>query len=164
MIISLKNTEEGQAVTVNAIETFDVPESYGLTENAVSCDVRATIVKRGDGYDMKGTIAARVFLLCARCLRETVFDILAEIDERLITAAGEDIDDDVIYVKNEVIDIKPALKAALLLNIPMKTLCGDDCKGLCEKCGFNLNDGAHGDCEKEIDPRLAKLSQIQKEV
>ena len=49
--------------------------------------------------------------------------------------------------------------ADLVLELPLRYLCKPDCKGLCCRCGKNLNDGPCG-CQKEIDPRLAALRQL----
>ena len=51
------------------------------------------------------------------------------------------------------------IRSVFVLNMDSKLLCSDDCKGLCCRCGKNLNDGPCS-CEKEIDPRLAALKQL----
>ncbi len=51
------------------------------------------------------------------------------------------------------------LETCFILNMDQKFLCSEDCKGLCERCGRNLNDGPCG-CGKQLDPRMAVLSQL----
>jgi uncharacterized protein len=153
MTISLKDIDEGAVVTVDETEFFDVPASYGLTKDAVSCDVRGALTRRGDSYDFKGSIEAVLPLRCARCLRDTSAAFSLDVSERF----KKDADDELLRFENDTVDLKPIMIAILLLNIPMKTLCEDECKGLCGKCGFNLNEGEH-DCDgAEIDPRFAAL-------
>ena len=62
----------------------------------------------------------------------------------------------------EEIDITSSIKRNLLLNLPMKVVCKEDCKGLCSICGSNLN---HGDCgcdKTHIDPRFESLRSLFK--
>ena len=73
-----------------------------------------------------------------------------------------------IYVRNndyfEVIDntedIDEQLKEELEMAFPIRFLCKDDCRGLCQRCGKNLNEGECGCNTKEIDPRLAPLKDL----
>ena len=76
------------------------------------------------------------------------------------TLQNED-NDSYVVVKNGLLDIDRELVEDLLLEFPMKLLCKNDCKGICSKCGKNLNNNS---CEchtkKEIDPRLAILKTL----
>ena len=56
-------------------------------------------------------------------------------------------------------DLDEIVRTVFVLNLDSKLLCKPDCKGLCSRCGKNLNDGPCG-CQKEIDPRLAALKQL----
>jgi len=61
------------------------------------------------------------------------------------------------------LDLKPAVREQILLQIPGSPLCGEDCKGLCPKCGRDLNDGDCGCDRTVLDPRWAALKGIQLE-
>ena len=76
------------------------------------------------------------------------------------TLQDED-NDEYVIVKNGFLDIDRELVEDLLLEFPPKLLCKEECKGLCSKCGKNLNFEAC-DCpkKKEIDPRLAILQKL----
>jgi uncharacterized protein len=68
---------------------------------------------------------------------------------------------DFVYYSDDLIDIDPLLAEQLLLQIPMKILCREDCKGLCPHCGVNMN---ADDCqcrEKRVDVRLAVLNKLK---
>ena len=56
-------------------------------------------------------------------------------------------------------DLDDILTTAVVLNMDSKLLCSEDCKGLCPKCGADLNLGPCG-CKPEMDPRLAVLQQF----
>src|SRR5699024_11691418 len=69
-------------------------------------------------------------------------------------------DDVVIEYNNRHINLERAVINEVILALPMKSLCSSDCKGICQKCGKNLNEGKC-DCEiDDIDPRLAKLKEL----
>ena len=70
------------------------------------------------------------------------------------------------YLKKELereglddVELDDIIVPELILSMPMKELCSEDCRGLCPRCGKDLNDGECG-CAEEIDPRLAKLAEI----
>lgn len=71
----------------------------------------------------------------------------------------EDADDEYVLVQDSTLDLSDLLQEELLLFFPTKMLCKPDCKGLCCKCGKNLNDGPC-DCQKDVDPRLEALLQL----
>lgn len=115
-------------------------------------------------------IKAQVFVdytaPCDRCLKE-ISETLSFDFERMISSDipsvsnEDDFDSDIIYVSESGIDIDISVTEELVLELPLYRLCKDDCKGLCSKCGKNLNEGACS-CsdEKEIDPRLKKLQKL----
>ncbi len=94
---------------------------------------------------------------CNRCLTDvdTIIDI--SIDEEI------DMDTDVDeqnFVEGHNIDVDKMLETELLLNIPGKVLCNEDCKGICTVCGKNLNEGECG-CDRFVpDPRMAAINDI----
>ena len=100
---------------------------------------------------------------CARCL-DTVTGTFTLDFTRTVAIKGtlqNEDDDSYIIVNNGLIDIDRELVEDLLLEFPYTLLCDDDCKGICSKCGTNLNE-KQCDChtKKEIDPRLADLLKL----
>ena len=81
---------------------------------------------------------------------------------RMYTRWGEDHGFDVKltdFLDGEEADLDEILNAAFVLNMDSQLLCREDCKGLCSRCGKDLNEGPCG-CKQEIDPRLAVLAQL----
>jgi DUF177 domain-containing protein len=73
-----------------------------------------------------------------------------------------DLVDEETYAGKEI-DLKPAIREQILLQIPAPPLCAEDCKGLCPRCGKDLNEGECG-CDRAVmDPRWAALKRIQLE-
>ena len=67
--------------------------------------------------------------------------------------------DEIVLLENGEVDVGELARTAFILGMDTKTLCSEDCKGLCSRCGANLNLGPCS-CEKEIDPRLAVLAKL----
>lgn len=107
----------------------------------------------GEAFTLTGTIAARAETQCARCLERAVLDVKGEVSGYYLADAQADAEgleaDEFAYVADDgTIDIAPALLAGLCFATPFIVLCKDDCKGLCPRCGANLNDDpghAHDD-------------------
>ncbi len=101
---------------------------------------------------------------CARCLAP-VSGVLPIDFERTVALPGtlthEDNDsDDYVVVQDNAVDVDLPLIEQIVLLFPSKILCRDDCKGLCPKCGKNLNEGECSCPEHEPDPRLAVLAKL----
>ncbi|MCI8418733.1 MAG: DUF177 domain-containing protein [Lachnospiraceae bacterium] len=58
------------------------------------------------------------------------------------------------------LDVDELVYSEILLNWPMKTLCSEACKGICKRCGANLNHGPCGCDTVELDPRMAAIREI----
>lgn len=97
---------------------------------------------------------------CDRCAekleKEFSFTIERIVVEQL---ENEKEDDDYIIVKNRELDLDDLVNEEVALSLPNKLLCKDDCKGLCQKCGANLNE-RQCDCKSDIDPRMEALLQL----
>ena len=120
-------------------------------------------------------VNANFFLPCSRCLCETplaingdmryLFTLRPARDEPEGSACILDEDGDVDVIPVDVfkaeLDLKDYVWEVLLLNMPERVLCSDDCRGLCPICGHNKNEGECGCKEDEIDPRLAVLNTFK---
>ena len=106
----------------------------------------------GRCFVVRGQIKCKKIFICDRCLTQATENQVHEFEEEFDRA--EAIDD--------LIDVTELLRDELLAAQPMKNLCKADCKGLCPKCGANLNEGECS-CDKFIvDPRLAALKDFYK--
>lgn len=109
-------------------------------------------------YVVKGRIKAVLNLNCDLCLKP--FDL--SLDTELNEVYSEEVDEDgeIWPLTDKTIDLKPAVIANIMLNLPMQVLCSDDCKGLCSKCGHNLNDGDCGCDRGYVNPQFEKLLNL----
>ena len=124
---------------------------------------------RGSVTDHSGVITlsaqaeARVHTHCARCGRPVEYDKATPVDFVLVRglANGEDEQSDELFlVESDTVELDDILIPELILDMEMTVLCREDCKGLCPKCGKNLNEGPCGCDLRQIDPRLAVLQKL----
>ena len=110
---------------------------------------------------MKGLITTCIHGTCDRCASDFDRDIHFPIDVVLVTEmANEENEDEWVFpLEGDSADLDDIVRTVFVLNLDSKLLCKEDCKGLCHRCGKNLNDGPCS-CQKELDPRFAALKQL----
>jgi uncharacterized protein len=134
----------------------------GIPEGTVlALDLRLEAVM--EGVLVSGTIRGRAAGECVRCLDDVAMDVVADLQELYVypdrALPGED-DDELRELEDELIDLEPALRDAVVLSLPFQPVCRDDCPGLCSECGARLADDPthHHD---SADPRWAALQSLQ---
>ena len=146
--------------------TFDLPTPEGETAR---CHALATaeVTRSGARYDIRTSVRARVRAECHRCAGE--FDLALETEFVFVVHRGQNAaptadseEDDFIVVPagDERCDIFPRVREALILELPIKVLCREDCKGVCPSCGANRNDGECGCPRESGDPRWNALRRL----
>jgi uncharacterized protein len=157
------NWDETQSVSPGALEC---PELLDLGPVAW----RGQLVYADPGYFLRARLSYEQTLSCNRCLKPIVDHAESEVElmilvERHPEAGGEhalhERELGQLYVPDEVLETDPILIEQLQLNIPMKPLCREDCKGLCPVCGADLNAGACSCEESRTDPRWAALAALK---
>ena len=98
--------------------------------------------------------------LCDRCLTPYVKIYDVPVEHTLVTTLENEENDDYLLLEQYSLDLTDTVLADILLELPYKTLCREDCRGLCTLCGKNLNEGLCGCNHKSVDPRLAVLGQL----
>ena len=96
---------------------------------------------------------------CDRCAKPITLPQETEIFHTLVTHLNDETNDELMLVNELRYDLDPLITEDIFLDLPAKFLCDEDCKGICPKCGKDLNTGSCS-CKKEIDPRLAALQQL----
>ena len=95
---------------------------------------------------------------CYRCLSKVYGVLDLKIEENFINSENAE-QEDMYPFTEKVLDISKALNDNIILNLPMKQLCSEECKGLCGQCGTNLNEGECSCSKDVIDPRMEGLSK-----
>jgi uncharacterized protein len=142
------------------IEVLQVPEG-----SPVELDLRLEAVM--EGVLVTGTAHASLAGECARCLEPiTASDrssIEVELQELYVYedhALPEGEDDEVSTLQDDLVDLEPLLRDAVVLALPFQPLCRDDCPGLCPECGARLADDPDHAHDAAIDPRWAALADL----
>ena len=112
---------------------------------------------------VKGNIKGRLRLVCNRCLSGFEAEVKTEIDEVFLPVEGELDAEETFKIIDNKIDLRVAVEQAFLLELPMKLICKKGCKGLCSKCGQNLNLAQCNCLDEKIDVRLLKLKKLKEE-
>lgn len=99
---------------------------------------------------------------CDRCGTRTAKRHTLKISKSLATSIEGEESDTIITVPDMKLDLDELIYTETVTNLPMKHLCDENCKGMCPKCGKNLNEGECGCPKKEIDPRLSALADLLK--
>ena len=110
---------------------------------------------------MSGSIETTIHGTCDRCAADFDREVQFPIDVVLVTElANEENEDEWVFpLEGDSADLEDIVRTVFVLNLDSKLLCKEDCKGLCCRCGRNLNDGPCN-CQKELDPRFAALKQL----
>lgn len=125
--------------------------------------VKADIVLTAFGGSvlMQAQVAYSLTMPCDRCSETVTRTFKPVFTHTLVRELSSDEDDgDLILVEDERLDVDGLLQEDILLDMPVKFLCREDCKGLCPTCGANRNEGDCGCDRREIDPRLAVLQEL----
>ena len=108
---------------------------------------------------LTGTVSASALCRCDRCGREFTRDFSVPMEFPLAEDLQDEEDPDYFPIVEDGVDLDEIVTTAFVLELDSKLLCRPDCRGLCPRCGRNLNDGPC-DCVPEADPRLAVLGQL----
>ena len=110
-------------------------------------------------FYFSGRMSGEVGMDCRRCLAPARARVDEELHLLFADEADEESDDSDVYIlesRATTVDLRPALREQWLLAAPGLALCREDCKGLCPRCGADLNLGSCG-CTPEVDPRWSAL-------
>lgn len=157
MLINVDNFVKGDSMPVNFSGSLQIPEEYSKNRD-VSFDLNATIANTGKEYYLTGNVKAVLNLNCDLCLEPFSFELLCDIEE--IFVKSNDEESEAWFFSDNIIDIEPAIVSNILLNMPMKVVCSNECKGLCPSCGHNLNDGDCGCNITYINPKFEMLRTL----
>jgi uncharacterized protein len=117
-----------------------------------------------EGVLISGTATAQAQGECVRCLDPVVIDLEVEMQELFAypeTAAADA--DEIETLEDELVDIGPMLRDAVVLALPLQPVCSVDCRGLCPTCGIRLADDPEH-AHEQVDPRWAALRHVAADV
>ena len=160
----------------------DIPEeglSVDIEEGEVAPDfvvspVRASlnILRNGTQVSVNGSMTANVRLRCSRCLKDFFREMSVPFDvvyypvdelhgEETYEVRTEELE--MGFYADQEIDLPGLLSEQVMLNVPMKPLCSDKCRGICSRCGADLGTEACACVDQEGDPRFKVLKKLLEE-
>lgn len=162
MVLDLKRifAVEGSEIKIDhSLDMSDVEWSgaYPLKKPIL---IEGSVFNRASVVSVKLDIHYQFSASCDRCGEGAVRDFTVVIDKALAVSIEGEESDTIIIVPDMELDIDELVFSEVILSFPTKHLCSENCKGICPKCGKNLNLGACDCPAKEIDPRLAKLAEL----
>ena len=119
------------------------------------------VTNNGDILNLTANISGNIVVQCYRCLKETTNPFSFVMKEILSDQQCEE--DEIIYFQGDGIDLTNWVVQQVLLQVPMKYLCDEQCKGLCAQCGVDLNKNTCKCIKETIDPRMEVLKSLFKE-
>ena len=148
------------------MDEFQAPN--GVYENKKKKPVVLKIRHEKDRkLEMEGTIRLSLMIPCDRCLQlvknDFSLDVKASLDMDQSDEERAEALDEQPYVSGNYLDVDQLVRNELLLNLPMKVLCNENCKGICNRCGANLNYESCSCEDSGLDPRMSVIQDIFKQ-
>lgn len=173
MIIDLRTvTEEPKRFSISLETDWWSSQENDAQVPGLAAPFKADIdiYRAGDKFVLQGQIEGRAIVRCDRCLESFELDSRSRFDV-FFSLLGNDVsekeaelaeaDMEVEYIRGEEIDLDDILREQIYLSLPVKLICRPDCRGLCPRCGTNLNAAQCG-CRQEMGhPGFAKLKNMK---
>lgn len=113
---------------------------------------------------VEGKAKLSLSIPCGRCLEPVEYPFELDINQELDMNQTEEDRveglDEQPYISGYNLDVDQLLSNELLLNLPMKVVCSDDCQGICNRCGANLNHGTCSCDQSSPDPRMSVIQDL----
>ena len=161
MKVNIRNLKNG-SFTIDEEYELDVLMDYEALE-PLKVNIKGN--KVDDEYYLKINFSVLLNLSCDRCLdlyKYTLSDSFALTMSKNHELVYDEKTESVLFIDPDAheVEISEEMHQELMVALPMKKLHNDDCKGLCDQCGKNLNKGQCS-CQKSVDPRWDSLKDIK---
>ena len=172
--------EDGLTLEIEkSVETFPILTEMianGECEFAAPLRTALRALRIGDLVEIDGDIETSVRLPCSRCLQpfetplkssftltymQQAADVMEDTEPQEVELSAEDMG--IVYFQGEKINLKDTIQEQVVMAFPLRALCKQDCKGLCPKCGADLNEDPC-DCDRRSSPgKFAVLENLKLE-
>ena len=150
-------------------EVLDLGASAGIWTGPATVQATMHMARSGRGILISGSFNGAVPLVCSRCIEPFPFSAQDHFEVYCEAAAQGQVEEeheltndelDVTYLEQGRLNTDTLLRENILLSLPVQPLCHEDCRGLCPRCGANLNQSACNCTETHVDPRLQALRKL----
>lgn len=164
MVLDLRSVfaDEGKSILVDSEFDLSSLELYGGYPLKNPVKVSGTVYNRVGIVTLDVVCEVEYSAPCDRCGIDAVKTYRISIKRTLVNEIQSDENDEMILLEAYKLDLDKLVYSEVVLGVPTKHLCREDCKGICSKCGKNLNSGNCACPEREIDPRMAPLAELLK--
>jgi uncharacterized protein len=149
--------------------SFAAAAFEGTEVDTTASSVRASIDLHRTGHEVlaRGVLEGELTVVCSRCAGVATVPVASPLEvvflprgaEELAAVGEETLDEpDVVHYDEDLIDLAQTLREELLLALPLAPLCRETCKGLCARCGKDLNEGP---CDCPDEPRDDRWSTLK---
>ena len=162
MLLDLKEVfqTEGCEKKVDYSLSMNDIELDGVYPFKTPVDISALSVNRAGLVDLEIKVTFEYTRNCDRCFDEFSKNMSYSFNHKLAVTLEDDGNDDYIETPDYKLELDDLVISDVLLNLPSKNLCKEDCKGLCQHCGKNLNNEVCTCKKDEVDPRLEILKGL----
>ena len=132
----------GQIFPFSARIDVEDADVFGETVRFSPAELTGTLLGAGETVSVRGEVRCEATMACARCLRPVAVPLRVEMDERFSRrpARGRGRRGETRAIVDSCIDLTDCARELLILELPMRVLCSEDCKGLCPVCGADRNE------------------------
>ncbi len=170
MRIELDKLESGRGDFAHVYQPEELNPVDERVNLAQAAEVRGTIRRTGQAVAVNGHVETLAQVDCDRCLKPVQLPVSTDFALEYITgadyesssvAALSEEEMSVSVFDGESIDVDEIVKEQILLTVPVRALCREDCKGICPECGLDLNTGQCNCADDKVDPRWAALKSLK---
>ncbi len=161
MVLDLRRVFLGESEQLQQSLVFEMTDLPGELVSVSPVDADITVSNHAGLVVFSACVRFEGKVLCDRCCKSFDKSFAYSFSHILVSAPSDDDEgDDYIEAPDYMLDTDALLRDDILLELPSKFLCDESCKGLCPKCGKDLNEGECTCKRHEPDPRLAALSAL----
>ncbi len=133
-------------------------ELFGERPYAAPVHITGAVRNMAGALQLEGRAESRVETRCDRCLKPITVAVEVPVSTLLAERLEDEESEEIVLLEDGQVDLDEIFAAACILAWDGKHLCSEACKGLCPRCGKDLNEGPCG-CGREMDPRFAALAK-----
>jgi uncharacterized protein len=172
MRIEVDKLKEASTPFASVYAPDELPLEDELMRLASEAKIEGRARKKREQISLQGMVNASIEVACDRCAAPVIVPVDAGFDVTYVPAESQEVEPEATELQAEelsyavyegdYLDIDELAREQLLLALPTRQLCREDCRGLCLTCGADLNTGTCGCEQQEVDPRWAALAALKK--
>lgn len=149
----------GRSIDVEFNEKIEALNDIVIDGKFDVINFKGKLVNNDGVLELKGLIRTKYKTGCYRCLREVTKELAVRVSENFVRNGSHTDVDDYTYDEN-YIDLEQVLIDNIVLHLPTKVLCSENCRGLCQKCGCDLNINSCQCKEDDFNPQMEALKKF----